>query len=202
LTREQKIDELQVLVFAGHETTGTILSSIMTLFAKNPHVADKLRDELDASPSSMEHGGKYVPYFQYVFQESMCMMPLTAGGVFRQLSRDFAIPATGQVIPKGAICVLNFMLVNYNAEIFADPDSFQPERWATATKKAMKESMMPFVIGLRSCIGRVLATAEINTIVSTLVSNFDFSVAEEGELDFLTFFSFKDVKVNVQKRVR
>jgi cytochrome P450 len=106
-----------------------------------------------------------------------------AGGVFRQVSRDFAIPATGQVIPKGAMCVLNFMLENYNAEIFADPDSFQPERQATPTK-AMKELMTPFAIGLRSCIGRFLATAEIDTIVSTLVSNFDFSVAEEGDLDF------------------
>jgi cytochrome P450 len=47
---------------------------------------------------------------------------------------------------------------------------------STDELEAMREQMLLFGKGARSCLGRRIATMEIKTVVVALVRNFDFSI--------------------------
>jgi cytochrome P450 len=57
--------------------------------------------------------------------------------------------------------------------------SFIPSRWETA-KKEMRDTIMPFAIGVRNCIGQPLVVAEINAFAPRIVDRFDFRVNTPG----------------------
>lgn len=62
-----------------------------------------------------------------------------------------------------------------SAANFADPDSFNPERWIDSANKIKNDTraFMPFSNGPRNCLGRSLAWAEIRIILAKIIWNFE-----------------------------
>lgn len=60
----------------------------------------------------------------------------------------------GRIIPKG----INLILVGYqahrNPDFFEDPNTFNPNRFATAETKHWNFAYIPFSAGPRNCIGK------------------------------------------------
>mmetsp|Transcript_1240 Transcript_1240/g.2720 ORF Transcript_1240/g.2720 Transcript_1240/m.2720 type:complete len:511 (-) Transcript_1240:72-1604(-) len=191
LTYHQKIDELMMFTNAGFETTGNAATNILVLLAKHPDVANKLRSELSETSDLLE--AKSNTYLQWVIKEAMRMMPIAQSA--RKPNRDIAVKGTDCIIPKGSICAMPQIVCSRNHKIFENPDSFIPERWENASKEMM-ESAMPFAVGKRSCLGRALALAEIETIVPFIIQNFHLSVAsDEGAFDTFPFLSYDKVQL-------
>jgi len=176
---------------AGFETTGNAATNILVLLAKHPDVANKLRSELSETSDLLE--AKSNTYLQWVIKEAMRMMPIAQSA--RKPNRDIAVKGTDCIIPKGSICAMPQIVCSRNHKIFENPDSFIPERWENASKEMM-ESAMPFAVGKRSCLGRALALAEIETIVPFIIQNFHLSVAsDEGAFDTFPFLSYDKVQL-------
>eukprot|EP00523_Entomoneis_sp_CCMP467_P018550 CAMPEP_0168811638 /NCGR_PEP_ID=MMETSP0726-20121227/4228_1 /TAXON_ID=265536 /ORGANISM="Amphiprora sp., Strain CCMP467" /LENGTH=504 /DNA_ID=CAMNT_0008863707 /DNA_START=99 /DNA_END=1613 /DNA_ORIENTATION=+ len=192
LTYHGKIDELMFFTIAGFETTGTTASNMLVLLAKHPAVANKLRNELSNTSTLLE--AKSNTYLQWVMKEALRVMPAGQDRV-RKPNRDVAVKGTDCIIPKGSICVLPQILCSRNHTIFESPDSFIPERWENPTKE-MIESVTPFGIGKRSCLGRALALAEMEVIIPFIIQNFHLSVAsDEGAFDVFPFFGYDKVQL-------
>ena len=163
----------------------------MILLTKHPQYVKKLREELAKSKSPAD-----CEYLKFVLRESSRILPVIALGPTRVAGRDFDA-GKGEIIPKGAWIFLPQIAPNRNEDVFEDPETFNPDRWYGATPE-MNNSVLTFGLGVRNCVGQALATAELNSILPRIVSQYDFEIEEEGSLDF--FLTLKHVGTKLRAK--
>jgi cytochrome P450 len=71
----------------------------------------------------------------------------------------------------------------HNAELWASPYTFRPERFMGNPDFAgdALEALQPFSVGTRNCIGRNLSYAETRLILARFIYNFDFQLADPSQ---------------------
>jgi cytochrome P450 len=175
MTAEQIIDEIHVLLFAGHETTANTLSWLLYLLATHPEVLKKLMSEIEnvnifESPQN--------EYINAVISESMRLYP-AAWMTERVSIKDDAF--NGFRFPKGTIVIPFFYGLHRNKKYWRDASDFDPERFifSDPVKSKKVKNFFPFGAGPRMCIGNNFAMAEMAFILHEFLSNFEISPADE-----------------------
>jgi cytochrome P450 len=163
----------------------------MILLTKHPQYAKKLREELAKSKSPAD-----CEYLKFVLKESSRILPVGVLGSIRLAGRDFDA-GKGEIIPTGATIFMPQIAPNRNEDVFEDPETFNPDRWYNATPE-MKNSLLTFSLGVRNCVGQALATAELDSILPRIVSEYDFEIEEEGSLEF--FLTLKHVGTKLRAK--
>ena len=163
----------------------------MVLLTKHPQYAKKLRAELAKSKSPAD-----CEYLKFVLRESSRILPVAAFGSIRIAGRDFDA-GKGETIPKGAWIFMPQISSNRNEDVFEDPETFNPDRWYDATPE-MKNSILTFALEVRNCVGQALATAELDSILPRIMSQYDFEIEEEGSLEF--FLTLKHVGTKLRAK--
>ena len=220
---ERLVQEGQVLVAAGSETTGRALYVSAFHILTNPHILQSLRDAIAPvmpTPTSKPTWAQLeqIPYLTALIKESL----RHAGSVSTRLSRispkDHPIRYKGWTFPPGTPVSLTPYDVLSDPHIFPDPDKFDPLRWVVRdvdasgketlrTNAAMDKYMVAFSKGPRQCAGMWLAYAELYMTMATVYRRFDFEIYEtnvddvKGVIDAFTMFAKKDsngVRVKVR----
>jgi cytochrome P450 len=175
MEEEQVIDEILVLLFAGHETTANTLSWIMYLIAKHSDVAEKLKCSIDSMNIYESPGDVYI---NAVISEGMRLYP--AAWMTERVAltddqfKDFRIP-------RGTIIIPFFYGLHRNKDLWSHPSEFQPERFILPDSSGAKKNkyFFPFGTGPRMCIGNHFAMMEMAYILHTFLSNFEISPVTE-----------------------
>lgn len=94
--------------------------------------------------------------------------PLISGGIF--FIGSITVP------PQTNVTILAYM-IHRNAEIFPDPEKFQPERFLNE-KNLHPFAHVAFSAGPRNCIGQKFAMLELKCSLSKLLRAFEFLPAE------------------------
>merc|ERR1719272_1448373 len=87
LTRDQIIDNVFILIFAGSETSSNTLTNIMYMMGKNRSVWEALVAEqnkivaIHGSKLTKEIIDEECPYLAAVINEAMRIMPVSGGGI-------------------------------------------------------------------------------------------------------------------------
>jgi cytochrome P450 len=123
-------DELLTLVGAGHETTANQLAWIVEQLRRHPHVLDRLVDEVDSGGSALREATIY---------EAQRIRPSIEASLRRTKAR---IRLGNWVLPEGTHVMVNFQLAHESADNFADPESFNPDRFLGTSPKPFR--WMPF----------------------------------------------------------
>ena len=157
------VDNLLTFYLAGHETTAKALTWSLYLLARYPEWAERLRaDE------------KLVEQF---LQESMRLYP-PVPIMSRQCVADAVID--GREVRAGTSVLIPIYVIHRHSKRWERPDDFEPSRFEDS--EAMpRYQFMPFGAGPRVCIGRSFAMLEAATILSTLVKNARFELADAEE---------------------
>lgn len=92
---------------------------------------------------------------------------------------DYKVPGTGQIIEKGTPVIIPVYAVHQDPEYFADPNKFDPERFAT---DEAKKTILPFGIGPRNCIGIRFSKMQLSIGLITFLRNFEISTCEQTVL--------------------
>jgi len=75
----------------------------------------------------------------------------------RVCTKDFCIPDTSIVIPKGSAVVLPVLQIQNDPDYFPSPETFDPERFMGENKSNIHPySYMAFSHGPRACPGNVI----------------------------------------------
>jgi cytochrome P450 len=148
-------DELMTMLLAGHETTATGLAFAFDLLPRHPGVLARLRDELAAGEDA---------YLDAVVTETLRLRPVIDAPE-RTLTQprrigDYELPAGIRVYPAIAV-------VHHRADLYPQPEAFQPERFLDG--KATSYAWLPFGGGIRRCIGAALAQAEMAEVIRAVV---------------------------------
>jgi len=193
-TDRARVGQILEFLLAGHDTTGYSIAWILLELARNPEEQKRLR----ASLSSIPHKDwSKSDALRKVIKEGMRLNPVAAGGSVRIIGKDM-MTTKKELLPKGSVCFLPWLLLFRNPDVFDKPNSFHPSRWEDPTKE-MTDSLVSFSLGKQNCIGQSLANAEMHHVVPRIISEFDLFVEEEGSVDFFVTLKPKGVKLSAKK---
>lgn len=154
------------LMFAGTDSTGMNLATIVFMLAKHPEVYERLKKEL-AEPHPTEDDLQSLPYLRGVIKEGLRLSMANPS----RLPRMVPIPGwtfKDIYFPAGTEVSCTPFELHFNNDVFEDAHKFRPERWLDPSE-AMTRDTIPFGLGLRQCIARNLATMELFCAVQRLV---------------------------------
>mmetsp|Transcript_7331 Transcript_7331/g.10824 ORF Transcript_7331/g.10824 Transcript_7331/m.10824 type:complete len:496 (+) Transcript_7331:334-1821(+) len=177
---DDRIAEISLFFFAGHDTTGYTLAWTILELAKNPSEQSKLRNAVQ-NKSSDEW--RNVLELQCAVKEGLRLHPVVAGGTWRVLKND--MKTDKYFFVKGTHIYIPFLAIFRNEEYVDKPDEFIPSRWVDPSDDLCSASF-PFSLGRRNCMGQSLATAELYNCLATLIAGFEFAVYDEGKVDYFT----------------
>ena len=171
-----------LLLFAGMDTTSTGLSTLVYALVKNPHVQEKLRDEINDIVGDSDkvefHHLQEMRYTEQVINETLRYFPIVFGfSLDRKCTRDYKVPGTEFVIPKGTI--VQPSCHTFGEECFSNPNEFDPDNF-DPNNNPNKYGFFGWGQGPRNCIGMRYAILTIKiALVHTLRRYCNNKIANE-----------------------
>ncbi len=187
LRQEAVVHELHNQLFAGHDTTVTVMTNLMLQLAQHPAVLAQARREVcDAGltdPFDLERL-KQLPYMNAVLHESMRYLA-PVSGTFRIMLRDMAYK--GYRIPQGWTVRLEIAGIHTHDQIWSTPFDFDPDRWLPPRQEQenRQHSFIPFGGGPRLCLGVNFAWAEMRVMLALLLRSYTWQVAPDQDLSYV-----------------
>lgn len=180
------------LIFAGTDSTGMNLGTILFLLTRHPACYKKLRQQvLSASPSFDDL--QSLPYLRGVVKEGLRLSMANPSRLPR------VVPAMGWTFndtyfPAGTVVSCTPYSLHLNPNVFEDPYEFKPERWNDPSEDMMRDAI-PFGLGSRQCIARNLATVELFCAVERLARADALNGARtlKDKIEILEWFNSKVV---------
>jgi len=195
-----KRDTVSTFNFAGYDTTGNLMTWAMYEMSRNTKIQDKVRKEIDALYAELARDNREMnyddmqklPYLSRVITETLRLWPSVPNGTFRELERDDVIKGkNGKMVtlPKGTQLNIPVWLLHTSEELWGPTvEEFNPDRdflpqevWngaALAAWNPQSHRYMPFTSAPRDCIGKNFAHMEARLILTELLRNYEFKLAE------------------------
>lgn len=180
--REVIVDELLLLLFAGHDTTVAALSNLLMLISQHPEVQERVRAEVRQAdlPNPLSHTAlKGLAYLNQVIHEGLRYIP-PIGGAFRITTEDVAY---GEYrIPKGWTVMLSPRATHRSAP-WTEPTRFDPDRWgAERSEQKQAGAFIAFGGGPRVCLGTHFALVEMQVVLTVLLQGYRWELAPNQDL--------------------
>jgi len=177
-------DNMSLFFLAGHETTSSNLSWIVSILASNPEVQEKARKEVfEKIPNEFTYDSlKELNYIEGLIKETLRLYPAVVMISGRKAAEDITI---GHVrIPKGTIVQGDLVTMSYDPKIWGDPKVVRPERWySDVLTKEQRSAWMPFSTGPRVCIGMNFSLVEQKIFLVGLLKRFkDIKLSPQAEI--------------------
>lgn len=182
-----------VNIAAGADTTACALRSILWISLKNPHVYKQLEAEiLGANFSTLPAPfteARQLPYLDAVVRECLRYLPGNCFAQERKVPKGGISLPDGSHVPEGTEIGFNAYVLHRNKEVWGpDAEEFKPERWlqdAGESEEIFKERLqhmnnvdLSFSAGSRKCIGMNIGKMEVYKTVPTLISLFEWQLAD------------------------
>lgn len=171
LTDRQIRDEVVTMLIAGHETTALILSWAWHLLVENPHVENRLHEELDRELGSelpnFDDLGR-LPYALMILRESMRLYP-PVWSIARKSMYSGEIG--GCFVPENVLVIVSPYAIHRHNEFWQDPLCFEPLRFSGSADHD-KFVYIPFGGGHHLCLGMNLALLEGHFILAAIAKKF------------------------------
>ena len=175
LNLEDLIDDYNVFLAAGMETTSITMACAVWYVSMNRHVYEKVQSEVDEvfgdrDEISFDDVSKLV-YTEMIVKETL-RLRAPVYGTGRQCKFSDAT-VNGAHFPKGTQFFVPFHDLHLDARYWKDPETFNPERFSSANVKSIRPyTFMPFSTGPRNCIGKNFAILEMKVILANLFRKF------------------------------
>ncbi|EOO02154.1 putative benzoate 4-monooxygenase cytochrome protein [Phaeoacremonium minimum UCRPA7] len=151
LSDEEIIADAQAYIIAGSDTTAVTLTYLIWAVCRHREVKRNLLAELATLPHDFNADDlSELPYLNQVIDETLRVYGALPAGLPRIVPPGGANLA-GYWVPGGTTVTAQAYTMHRNPLVYPRPETFDPSRWATATK-AMKDSLMPFGLGSRSTL--------------------------------------------------
>jgi cytochrome P450 len=180
--REVIVDELLLLLFAGHDTTVAALSNLIMLLGQHPEVTARARAEVQAAdlPNPLTHATlKTMPYLNQVIHEGLRIIP-PIGGAFRVTTEEVTY---GEYrIPQGWTVMLSPRGTHRGAP-WTNPTEFDPDRWSPErAEQKQPGAFIAFGGGPRVCLGTHFALVEMQVVMTLLLRDYRWELLPDQDL--------------------
>ncbi|KAK2981583.1 hypothetical protein RJ640_011113 [Escallonia rubra] len=198
LSKEQILDLVLSLLFAGHETSSVSIALAIYFLEGCPSAVQQLREEhIEIARSKKKSGDvelNWDDYKKMEFTQSVISETLRLGNVVRFLHRKALkdVRYKGYDIPCGWKVLPVIAAVHLDPSLFYQPQHFNPWRWQNSTglSTTTSNNFMPFGGGPRLCAGSELAKLEMAVFIHHLVLNFQWHLADSDQAFAFPFVDF------------
>jgi cytochrome P450 len=206
LSLQELKEQLLTLLFAGHDTLSSALSSLCLLLAQHPEVRSAVHAEQRQlgfeAPLTLEHL-KQMTYLEQVLKEVLRVFPPSSGPREAIASCEF----NGYSIPKGWKVLYHSGATHQDNSLYSQPERFDPQRFAPERAEDKQKPMgyIPFGGGLRECLGREFAKLEMKLFAALLVREYEWELLPGQTLDMVmlpTPHPREGLKVKFWRRVQ
>ena len=178
-TDDQLVNHVKTFLFAGHETTSTLVSWTFHILSQHPNVLQKVREELnnelgDTVEVTYNNFSKLV-YLNAVIKETLRLFPPVAI-VSRVLEKDFTF--NEYIIPARTTITISPYVIHHHPKYWENTEEFIPERWLSENSYHPCQ-FIPFIKGPRNCIGERFAMMEGTVILAMLLRKYSFEQSKE-----------------------
>jgi cytochrome P450 len=188
LSNEELQSQTLLLLFAGHETSASMLSSLAMVLPKHPHVWEKLRAEqasLNLGEALTMDDIRKMTYLDQVLQETERLYPPVPAG-FRGVVEEFEFK--GYRVPKGWTALYMINAAHRDPDVFKEPNEFDPERFSPERNEArVPLSMVGFGGGARICVGYAFAQLEMKVLLSYLLRFYTWELVPKQRFNSFYF---------------
>lgn len=183
-------DQLMTLLVAGHDTTATGLCWALERLTRHPDVLSKA--VLAAESGDDE-------YIDAIAKETLRVRPVVPD-VGRILTEPVEI--AGYRLPAGVMVVPSITLVHDDADIYPEPQRFDPDRMVGATLSPT--TWLPFGGGNRRCLGAGFAMVEMRVVLREVLRRVELattnSAGERQKLKHVIMTPHRGARITVAAR--
>lgn len=187
-------DQLMTLLAAGHDTTATGLAWTLERLTRHPKVLDKAVKAAKASADGDPAGDDYL---DAVAKETLRNRPVVfdVGRVLQQ-----PVQLAGYRLPAGVMVLPGIVLVHADAEVYPDPDRFDPDRMLGTTHSPT--TWFPFGGGNRRCLGANFAMVEMRVVLRETLRRVELDTTsaadEHPRLKLVTLVPHRGARIRVR----
>jgi len=162
LTEDDILPGIVGLVFAGHETTTTLISNAVCSLLQNPDQWNLLVSNTSLCPAAVEESLRY-----------RSPIHITARTALKDMSLENAS------VKKGDLITVNLHRANRDPAAFKDPNQFDIRRDPKEVQKHVA-----FGSGIHMCAGRNLGRLECQIALTELVRRFPNMKLRDEKMDW------------------
>lgn len=182
--------QAMLLLFAGHETTTSMLTWFCLELGRHPQALQKAREEQwslfggeeDISPERLYELLGKMQYLDQILLEVERLHPPVGGG-FRGVIKPFEF--NGFQVPEGWMLNYSIPGTQQIASIYPEPKRFDPERFSPERQEHKQKpfSLIGFGGGPRICVGLAFAKLEMKIVASKLLRRYQWELLPQQRLD-------------------
>lgn len=202
LSKEEIKVQALLLLFAGHETTTSMLTFLCLALGQHPdilaqaraeqhqlEIQENLTEQLQLTqtlsskstvPLTIEKL-KQMIYLDLILKEVERLYPPVGGG-FRGVVKPFVFK--GYYVPEGWIVSYRINSSHQDSNIFTNPEKFDPNRFSSerAEHKKTEYSLVGFGGGPRFCLGYAFAQMEMKIFAALLLRHYTWELLPNQNL--------------------
>lgn len=185
LSEKELIAQAVLLLFAGHETTTSMLTWLCVELARHPEIMQRAREEqmqlASGDALNLEQLGQ-MHYLDQILLEIERLHPSVGGG-FRGVVKEFEFK--GFHVPAGWQLLYAIPETHRMSEIYSQPERFDPSRFSPERQEHKQRpfSLIGFGGGPRICIGIAFAKMEMKIIAAHLLRGYQWEILPNQSLD-------------------
>ncbi|PSR81867.1 hypothetical protein PHLCEN_2v6239 [Hermanssonia centrifuga] len=189
-------------IIAGSDTSATTLSHLWYYLLSNSACFNQLRSEVDEvfplgeDPLNDLSKLGTMSYLNACINEVLRLYPPVLAALQRRVEPDRGGVMVGDhlIPPETQVSLYAYAIHRDPSHFWPIPDQFWPDRWLSQEEYTLPsgdriasvitdhEVFIPFSAGPMGCVGKNVAMAEMRAVVSTVVQQFDMTVANQSNL--------------------
>ncbi|MBD2131310.1 cytochrome P450 [Sphaerospermopsis sp. FACHB-1094] len=178
-------DQILTLLFAGHETLTSAMSSFCLLLAQNPDIlaaARKEQQQINVTGALTSEHLKQMTYLDQILKEVLRVIPPVGGG-FRSVTKTCEF--NGYSIPQSWSVLYQIGKTHQYETIYKNSQTFDPERFSVERNedKSKPFSYVAFGGGMRECLGKEFAKLEMKIFAALLLRGYEWELVPGQNLD-------------------
>nr|WCC58132.1 cytochrome P450 [Pharsalia antennata] len=189
LTDDEIKEEVDTIMFEGHDTTAAASSFVLTVLGVHHDIQEKVFEELKEifqdnlfRPITFNDTVQ-MKYLERVILETLRMYP-PVPLIARVVNEDVKLASGNYTIPAGTTVVIGTFVVHRNPKHYENPDKFDPDNFLPERcQNRPYYAYIPFSAGPRSCVGRKYAMLKLKVILASVLRKY-ITVSLKKEEEF------------------
>lgn len=163
-------EQAVTILFGGIDTLTATLTWALYELSQRPEVASKLKHEISAAGELNPRSLDQLDYLNRFLNE----VTRTHSPLLQTRRSVTTVELDGFTFPAGTDIGYSIAAIHSNPHIFAEPNTFDPDRWSPSNSGAKCRSFVPFSMGNQMCIGNNFAWVALQTTLHSLLSKWEF----------------------------
>lgn len=163
-------EQAVTILFGGIDALTATLTWALYELSQRPEVASKLKHEISAAGELNPRSLDQLDYLNRFLNE----VTRTHSPLLQTRRSVTTVELDGFTLPAGTNIGYSIAAIHSNPHIFAEPNTFDPDRWSPSNSGSKCRSFVPFSMGNQMCIGNNFAWVALQTTLHSLLSKWEF----------------------------